>query len=456
MAELGVLKSECARYMEQSHAIAARPQTPILEQELRLARHAEAERRLRLADLTSAALAKRAELAAERRQRHDHYRGQLDAQIAEQRHQRGLQLKLEQMEQERIDRYQDTIAESVAESKLRLLDRYAQLLTAKSDVVDGDAVNGNGVLVSDVANGNDVVIRATTALPKIAQIPDSVQPYRRRFHFDPAGPQVNQSAWLSLCLPADEFSRTAENVDNSELKPTPDSSLVPLKNHNPGSTLGTCSFPPKTAGRSCENIRQEFELIEHSSNTSFVPVAIMAGGSAEDLNDCDPVEPCLRPSLGTVETVGLPEDIAYSGFIKPALKSPFTLAKRATGSSDDPTTLSDLIEPSWLPLSFLVERSLLLPIRTQCRLVNERLTALLLRDERLVEHLESLRCYLFLDDGCFGHTLAGAIFDRLDEATAAAHLVNVPSLNSLLHNALHSVRYPAFYLFPSCASLSFA
>jgi len=99
-----------------------------------------------------------------------------------------------------------------------------------------------------------------------------------------------------------------------------------------------------------------------------------------------------------------------------------------------------------LSLSFFVQRSLLLPVRTQCQIVNRSLMKLLTGPEhRFMQHLEALRCYLFLDDGAFGHSLVSNIGQRLGQLKHVHQLINIPSMNFILQSALHSVRADEYY-----------
>lgn len=62
-----------------------------------------------------------------------------------------------------------------------------------------------------------------------------------------------------------------------------------------------------------------------------------------------------------------------------------------------------------LSLSFFVQRSLLLPIRTQCQIVNQSLMKLFVGEQKLMKHLEMLRQFLFLNNGAFGQSLVANI-----------------------------------------------
>ena len=66
-------------------------------------------------------------------------------------------------------------------------------------------------------------------------------------------------------------------------------------------------------------------------------------------------------------------------------------------------------------LSFFVQRSLLMPIRTQCQIVNQSLMQLFVGQHKLMKHLEMLRQFLFLNNGSFGHSLVCSIGPRFAE-----------------------------------------
>lgn len=99
-----------------------------------------------------------------------------------------------------------------------------------------------------------------------------------------------------------------------------------------------------------------------------------------------------------------------------------------------------------LSLSFFVQRSLLMPVRTQCQMVNRSLMTLLIGPEhRFMQHLEALRRYLFLDDGAFGHSIVSSIGHRLGQLKHVHQLINIPSMNFILQSALHAVRADEFF-----------
>ncbi len=98
-----------------------------------------------------------------------------------------------------------------------------------------------------------------------------------------------------------------------------------------------------------------------------------------------------------------------------------------------------------LSLTFFVERSLLLPVRTQCQLTNRSLMAFLVEEQKLMKHFETLRQFLFLDNGSFGQSLVSCFGPHLGSITSLHQLVNIPAMNFILQSALNAVRADETY-----------
>lgn len=70
--------------------------------------------------------------------------------------------------------------------------------------------------------------------------------------------------------------------------------------------------------------------------------------------------------------------------------------------------------PCFTPLVILMEKSVLLPLRSQYHVVNEKGVHYLLHDANLLGHLQALRRYLFFGDGEFSRSLCGSLFREME------------------------------------------
>ncbi|CAB4062096.1 TUBGCP6 [Lepeophtheirus salmonis] len=95
---------------------------------------------------------------------------------------------------------------------------------------------------------------------------------------------------------------------------------------------------------------------------------------------------------------------------------------------------------TFIPLSILMENSILIPLRTQKSLVNQALLHYMLVDSGLLNHFEACRNFLLFYDGEFGHKLSFSIFDEISNCRKSQDICNPATLNRLVDNAISSCR----------------
>lgn len=89
-----------------------------------------------------------------------------------------------------------------------------------------------------------------------------------------------------------------------------------------------------------------------------------------------------------------------------------------------------------LPLSVVIEQSLILPIRTQIELVNQSLVNYFLVDMKLLRHLETIRDYILLNDGEFAQVMSDQLFEQVSQGVQPVKLLNPKNLTNILTKAL--------------------
>lgn len=71
---------------------------------------------------------------------------------------------------------------------------------------------------------------------------------------------------------------------------------------------------------------------------------------------------------------------------------------------------------AFMPLSMLMENSLLIPLKAQLKVVNHAVLSYLLVDAKLMDHFKALRNYLLFHDGEFAQNLSNSMFCKVSDA----------------------------------------
>lgn len=391
LSELNDIKSECEVYALRSPAaiIFVEPVKDISQQ-------ARKVREAKLAELVALKEAKQLDRAVKRSERHALAKAELDEQLDLKKAEVKKRENQEKLLEEDIRQYQDTIDKREATEKRRLIMKYARLLDDQDSLKDDaseDELNANEPEIMDEENNMVSVILPT-------QAPSTV---------------------TSLPLP----STVSIPPPTSNIKASPFSKKMPTQIRSSGQDRIRKSKAPLTR----EEIKTKVLWEEFG------------------------VDPRYTKDTETVSTVSLPITIPY---VPKDWKRPSAVSYSNQFSFDVKTEPKlEIVEEkrNWLQevnpseeqirdlsLSFFVQRSLLLPIRTQCQIVNRSLMKLLIGAEhRFMQHLEALRQFLFLDNGAFSRSLVVNIGRRLGHLTHVHQLINVPSMNFILQSALNAV-----------------
>lgn len=87
-------------------------------------------------------------------------------------------------------------------------------------------------------------------------------------------------------------------------------------------------------------------------------------------------------------------------------------------------------------LQVYLEKSIIIPLQIQTRLVNNAIIKYLVNEHNMLSHLHSLRSYFFLLNGEFAKSLTDSLYSRLYTISAPIELFNSATLTNLLEKAL--------------------
>ena len=396
LIELNDIKEECKTYAIKSPAVVDFVQ-PIKD----LGQQARKAREAKFAELVAQKRAKDLDRAEQRTARHTVAKAELDEQLELKRLEEKKKEDQDKLLEEDIRQYQDTIDRREADEKRRLILKYTRLLDDQENVVDNypeDELNANEPREMDFENN------------VISTRPDNVTAERSTLPETSDFIVPTTAAITTLGPPTQALSSTKEKQVKTRTKKS------------------------KTLTRD-----------EIKTKVLFEEFGVDPRYTKEDI-------PTVSTEIVTATVPYVPKDWNHSAAVsypfqfdfeaqpEPALK--FVQEKRNWLEEVKPCEE----EIRDLSLSFFVQRSLLLPIRTQCQIVNRSLMTLLTGPEhRFMQHLEILRQFLFLDNGAFSHSLVTNIGRRLSHLTHIHQLINIPSMNFILQSALNAVHADEYY-----------
>lgn len=102
------------------------------------------------------------------------------------------------------------------------------------------------------------------------------------------------------------------------------------------------------------------------------------------------------------------------------------------------TPLSEQSGEGILPLSTILWRCIAVPLNAQARLVNSALVQYFTTELAIQEHFLTLKSFLLLEDGEFGHALTTSLFEELARNTPVHKLCSSALLNPILLTSLES------------------
>lgn len=99
-------------------------------------------------------------------------------------------------------------------------------------------------------------------------------------------------------------------------------------------------------------------------------------------------------------------------------------------------TIADVEMIDHTSLKVYLEKSIIIPLQIQTRLVNNAIIKYLVNEHNMLSHLHSLRSYFFLLNGEFAKSLTDSLYSRLYAISAPIELFNSATLTNLLEKAL--------------------
>ncbi|KYN13049.1 Gamma-tubulin complex component 6 [Trachymyrmex cornetzi] len=123
-----------------------------------------------------------------------------------------------------------------------------------------------------------------------------------------------------------------------------------------------------------------------------------------------------------------------SNFKLPNLFGVSSDVKSSTAPSS--LTIADVEMIDHTSLQVYLEKSVIIPLQIQTRLVNNAIIKYLVNEHNMLSHLHSLRSYFFLLNGEFAKSLTDSLYSRLYAISAPIELFNSATLTNLLEKAL--------------------
>ncbi|KAL6442001.1 hypothetical protein ACFW04_002385 [Cataglyphis niger] len=109
---------------------------------------------------------------------------------------------------------------------------------------------------------------------------------------------------------------------------------------------------------------------------------------------------------------------------------------KSSSVSPSSLTIADVEMIDHTSLQVYLEKSIIIPLQIQTRLVNNAIIKYLVNECNMLSHLHSLRSYFFLLNGEFAKSLTDSLYSRLYTISEPIELFNSATLTNLLEKAL--------------------
>lgn len=109
---------------------------------------------------------------------------------------------------------------------------------------------------------------------------------------------------------------------------------------------------------------------------------------------------------------------------------------KSSSVSPSSLTIADVEMIDHTSLQVYLEKSVIIPLQIQTRLVNNAIIKYMVNECNMLSHLHSLRSYFFLLNGEFAKSLTDSLYSRLYTISAPIELFNSATLTNLLEKAL--------------------
>nr|XP_022343594.1 gamma-tubulin complex component 6-like isoform X1 [Crassostrea virginica] len=211
--------------------------------------------------------------------------------------------------------------------------------------------------------------------------------------------------------PGIKFSQTMSSTKESEWVDVDKLRLEKFKQqnihgHSSDSTVQALLYGPKT--RKVEDEQPDIPPIEWTASLKYTPIPY------EENFDI-----CTQPPA--VDLLTMSSGMVYGGLGDYGISQ-----------------MTDVDVYDYLPLTEIMQRSVVEPLVSQISLVNETLLNYFFVELHLMDHLKTLRRYLLMENGDFAQILSDMLFEKISSSLGAWETFTPLFLNGALSKALKS------------------
>ncbi|KAG5328838.1 GCP6 protein, partial [Acromyrmex heyeri] len=211
----------------------------------------------------------------------------------------------------------------------------------------------------------------------------------------------------------EEYSNKVNNTNNEANEPM----LNNMQQQNNIDTPMSCTTDNFTTA----SIHTPLSQIPNSDDIFALNAGQEVSSLSDDMTKSITEETCFESPMSC--NFKLPNLFGVSSDVK-SLTAPSSL------------TIADVEMIDHTSLKVYLEKSIIIPLQIQTRLVNNAIIKYLVNEHNMLSHLHSLRSYFFLLNGEFAKSLTDSLYSRLYTISAPIELFNSATLTNLLEKAL--------------------
>jgi len=270
----------------------------------------------------------------------------------------------------------------------------------KGKIIDRTNINDNNKILIDTTNGD------TTAVNMKKNVNNNVLPSANEIAGSP-----NETATVRESIDNEEYSNEIDNTDNK----AQESVLNNAQQQNNMDTPMSCT----TDNLTTLSIHTPSSQIPNSDDI----FTLNAGQEISSLSDTGKSITERTYLESPMSNFKLPSLFGVSPDTKSSIMSSFL-------------TIADVEMIDHTSLQVYLQKSIIIPLQIQTRLINHAVIKYLLNEHNMFSHLHSLRSYFFLLNGEFAKSLTDSLYSRLYTISAPIELFNSATLTNLLEKAL--------------------
>ncbi|KAL2741084.1 gamma-tubulin complex component 6 isoform X1 [Vespula squamosa] len=195
------------------------------------------------------------------------------------------------------------------------------------------------------------------------------------------------------------------------------------------------------------------EIAQSSSTTdNFASSVNSIMSNLQTYDDISPLDVNSLSSSSNTKFNGVMSSI-FPEHYNVNISTPLTSNDDINTSDFTSLTIADVELIDNTSLQVYLEKSIIIPLQIQSRIVNDALIKYLLNEHNMLLHLQSLRSYFFLLNGEFAKCLTNSLYARLYEISVPIELFNSATLTNVLERALIS-SFSSNYMNSELLSLS--